>query len=357
MSRPNPFSRAAGGVAIALLLAVAAPAVAKPWASSKPVPSKPVSLPNPEPLPALEVYAVEDQAAEIDFGGPSAGIVLADAPTHGNLLTDRAPMVYVPHPDFNGLDAFTVLHDGAKRDVLVKVRAVNDAPRFSAGGDRAHAAGAPLAVEVEEWARAIDAGAADESTAQRVRFEVEPWMDGNGSVEGVDIDARGTLRYKLSGRAGTALFRVRAIDDGGTEDGGVAVSAPAVLRIGVDETADLGVQFLRGPGLGLPGRSAYQIVVSNKGPGTALAARLVEVLPPDAGTPAWRCAATGAAACPKIAFGHGALDLQVDLPADSLLVFSVTGMEAKPGTGLHAVFIAPPGHVVDPELSNNEAID
>lgn len=352
MNRPNPFSRAAGGVAVALLLALAAPAVAKPWASSKPV-----SLPNPEPLPPLEVQALEDQAAEIDFGGSSAGIVLADAPAHGNLLTDRAPMVYVPHPDFNGVDAFTVLQNGTQREVFVKVRAVNDAPRFTAGGDRAHAAGAPMAVEVDEWARAIDAGAADESGVQRIRFEVEPWMDGNGSVEGVHIDPRGTLRYKLSGRAGTALFRVRAIDDGGTADGGVAVSAPAVLRIGVDETADLGVQFLRGPGQGLPGRNAYQIVVSNKGPGDALAARLVEVLPPDAGTPAWRCAATGGAACPKVAYGHGALDLQLDLPANGMLVFSVTGMEAKPGSGLHAVFIAPPGHVVDPELSNNEAID
>lgn len=352
MNRPNPFSRAASGVAIALAFAIGAPAVAKPWASSKPVP-----LPTPAPLPALEVYALEDQAAEIDFGGEPAGIALANAPAHGNLLTDRAPMVYVPHPDFNGVDAFTVLQNGAEREVYVKVRAVNDAPRFSAGGDRAHTAGAPLAVEVDEWAVAIDAGAVDESVVQRIRFDVEQWMDGNDSVDGVHIDSRGTLRYKLTGRAGTALFWVRAVDDGGTADGGVAVSAPALLRIGVDETADLGVQFLHGPGQVLPGQHAYQIVVSNNGPGNALASRLVEVLPPGAGTTTWRCAATGGAVCPKIAYGQGALELQLDLPAKGMLVFSVTGMEAKPGSGLHAVFITPPGHVVDPDLSNNEAFD
>ena len=79
---------------------------------------------------------------------------------------------YVPPVDFNGVDTFTYTAsaDGVTADpatVTVSVAAVNDAPRFSPGGE----------VSVDEdsgaysasWASAIAAGPADEA-GQQVRF-------------------------------------------------------------------------------------------------------------------------------------------------------------------------------------------
>lgn len=348
MAPHSTCSRPFACIALGVLLALSAPAFAKPGAASKPQ-SKPAQFPT------LILQGLEDQALQVYLAGEQASIV--EAPSSGSVLTDRTPAVYVPYPDFNGVDTFMLEEGGAMRPVEVKIYPVNDAPTFIAGPNRSHLAGVAGEIVAPGWATGIGAGTPIEGLSQRVWFEVEPLSPGNASVDAVKIDAAGNLRYVLTGLPGMSTYRVRAADNGGTANGGVDRSAWTVLQIGVDATADLGIRILPVVDNATPGFTSYQVVVANKGPFDALASRVTEILPPDAGTPTWRCAAFDGASCPKGVAGTGAIDLVVDLPVDSMLVFSVSGMQTKPGSGLHAAFVLPPQHVVDPDTSNNEDHD
>jgi len=310
MVRPRPLRRHAVAVLIVATLAAAAPT-----AAMSPARSKPVAV--PVDTSPLEFQGREDHVVKLELDGKPGAVVAP--PTHGTLLLDETPVLYVPHPDFNGVDSFVLEEGGQSREVLVKIMPINDPPAFVGGGDRSHVAAGPAAFEVAGWASGITAGPNEESMAQSIRFEVEPMPFRNPSVATIAIDTE--------------------------------------LRIGVNAVADLSVLLHRGTGRELPGRADYQLVVANDGPSDALGVLVNEVLPPDAGITTWRCVGSHDGTCPKGDAGKGEIAALLDLPAGATVVFDVRGMRAPPGSGLHAVFVTPPQFVVDPDLSNNEAVD
>jgi Bacterial Ig domain len=107
---------------------------------------------------------------------------------------------------------------GAAAGFLVTVAPVNDAPTFTAGGDQL-ALSLLGAQSVSGWASGITAGPADEA-AQNVSFIVTTDNPGLFTVQ-PSVSADGTLTYtpRLLG-LGSATVTVRAVDDGGSADGG-----------------------------------------------------------------------------------------------------------------------------------------
>lgn len=304
----------------------------------------------------IEVQVLEDQPVAIELPPEFAGKDVVEPPVNGTLLTNLKSMQYVPHPDFNGDDwiAFGV----TKPEVVlaIKVRAVNDAPSFDVAGGRAHAVGDVGRQDVPRWAKAITAGPGDEDWSQRVWFGTEEIDDPAGVVEWASVSPDGTLSYMLSGQPGVATWTVQALDDGGNLDGGISVTQPRQFRIAVDAVADLGIKLLPldfAPGLRLT--RSYQIVVSNFGKADALAARVVDVLPKESGSPTWRCVGMDGGVCPKVEQGLGALDATIDLPGGATVVFTVDRVASPAGDPDHVAYVVPPDYLIDPNLANNES--
>lgn len=302
------------------------------------------------------LHTMEDQPLALDagFGALSGKVVVP--PKHGTLLDDRAPMVYVPHPDFHGEEFFVLAAGPEKFEVAVKVVAVNDPPRFIAGPGATHRATGRRVHVVPGWATDISPGPGAEALTQTLWFHAEAVDDPDGVLAWMEVDKTGTLSYELTGRAGVARWALRAHDDGGDEYGGSAVSAPQEVSIGVDMVADLAIKLVaQGLPADLGQPRPYQLVVSNHGKSPVQGARVVDVLPKDSGQPTWRCTAYGGASCPKAEVSEGAVNAEVDLPNGGMVVFSVDGVVPMPGSDWHSAFVAPPAHVEDPDLGNNEA--
>lgn len=310
---------------------------------------------SPAP-PVLEFQTLEDQPLTLDLPPGFDGLDVIEPPAHGTLLTNQKPMQYVPHPDFSGLDVISFGTSKPEATLSIKVTAVNDPPTFDSTAGVAHAAGDAGVHDVSHWATSIDAGPGAEAWTQQVWFDATETDDPAGVVESLAVAPDGTLGYVLSGRPGIATWTVRALDNGGDQFGGSSVSETRLVRIGVDASADLAIKIVpldAGPRLRL--HRSYQLVVSNLGKSDAFAARVVDVLPKDAGNPIWRCVGHAGGACPKVAAGSGAVDTTIDLPSGSLVVFTVDRMAAPAGDPSHVAYVVPPDYLVDPDLSNNEA--
>jgi hypothetical protein len=303
----------------------------------------------------IELQALEDQPITLELPPEFDGLSVVEPPMHGTLLDDHKPMRYIPHPDFNGKDLISF---GIGKPVVsfeIKVGAVNDPPRFDSVAGRAHVAGDVGLQQVPRWAKAIEAGPADEAWSQQVWFDASETNDPAGVVESLSVSPDGTLSYVLSGQPGIATWTVHALDNGGNLHGGVSVSEQRLLRIAVDATADLAIKMLPldlSPSLRLV--RSYQIVVSNFGKSDALGARVVDVLPKDAGSPTWRCVGMDGGACPKVEQGFGALDATIDLPGGSTVVFTVDKVASPAGNPGHVAYVVPPDYLIDPNLANNE---
>ena len=305
---------------------------------------------------AIVISALEDQPADLDLGAVLDGLSVLVPPKNGTLLADTKPMRYVPNPDFHGEE--TIEFGTSTTTVLlhIKVSPVNDAPRFKAGDDRAHAIGDAGAFTVPGWAQSISAGPWDEKPTQRVAFNAQRVEDPAGVVASMQVAPDGTLSYTLTGRPGVATWSVQAIDDGGNLDGGVPASAPKDVRIGVGVQADLAIKMVGFDNPDAPaGTRGYQLLVSNLSKEDALGTRVADVLPKEAGDVTWRCEGYFGGICPKIDTGHGEIYATVDLPGHAVVVFTVEGMRAPVGHPGHVAFVEPPGYVADPDLSNNEA--
>jgi len=107
---------------------------------------------------------------------------------------------------------------GAAATLAVTVAPVNDAPSFNAGGNQI-AVGLLGAQSVSGWATGIAAGPANEGS-QSVSFVVTTNNPGLFAVQPA-VSSDGTLTYtpRLIG-LGTATVTVRAVDNGGTANGG-----------------------------------------------------------------------------------------------------------------------------------------
>ena len=158
--------------------------------------------------------------------------------------TCTATVTYTPNADFFGADSFTyTVDDGeatsAPAVASLTVAPVNDAPSFAKGADQSVAEDAGPQV-VSGWATAISAGPANE-TGQAVTFTATTTND-TLFASPPAVDAGGTLTYTPAvDRFGTATVSVRAVDDGGTANGGADTSAAQTFVVTVTAVNDLPV--------------------------------------------------------------------------------------------------------------------
>ena len=158
-------------------------------------------------------------------------------------VDDHGTLTYTLAPDANGSASVTVTaHDdggtanggvdtSAPQTFAIVVNAVNDAPSFVAGPNQTGLS--PLGPQtVPGWATAISPGPSNEST-QTVTFSV---TNDNASMFAVPpaVSSNGTLTYSPAFLAiGTATVTVRAVDSGGSANGGADTSAPQTFTISI----------------------------------------------------------------------------------------------------------------------------
>jgi hypothetical protein len=156
-------------------------------------------------------------------------------------VAPNGTLTFTPAADVNGAATITVTaqDDGgtanggsdtsAASSFTLTVAPVNDAPSFTKGANQSVVAllGAQT---VPGWATAISPGPANESS-QTVTFTV---TNDNSSLFSVQpaVASDGTLTYTPALLAvGTATVTVRAVDDGGTANGGIDTSPPETFTI------------------------------------------------------------------------------------------------------------------------------
>ena len=158
-------------------------------------------------------------------------------------VTPDGTLTYTPAPNANGVATITVTaHDsggtsnggtdtGAPYTFTITIQSVNDAPSFNTGANQS-VVSLLGAQTVGSWATAISPGPADEA-GQSVSFAVTVSNPGLFSVQPA-VGPNGTLTYKPKALAlGTATVTVRAVDDGGTGNGGQNTSAARTFTISI----------------------------------------------------------------------------------------------------------------------------
>ncbi len=201
----------------------------------------------------LGISDAKDLALPAAPGGaafpPVLSLTILTPPTKGSIADidlSAGSMVYTPDPDAYGSDSFQleVCDRGTPATtsmcltttVALTILPVNDAPRFTPGGD----------VTVDEdsgsysapWATGISAGPADEA-GQSLSFIVAGNTKPDLFSAGPAIDASGRLSFTPAPDAnGFADITVVLRDDGGTANGGADTSAPATFRITVTAVND-----------------------------------------------------------------------------------------------------------------------
>ncbi len=202
--------------------------------------------------------ALEDAGAR-SVGGWATAITTGPADESGQTVTFTASaddpalfstqpavapngtLTYTPAPDANGLATITVtaIDDGgtanggtdtsAPSTFTIALTPVNDAPTFSGGSNQSAVSLLGLQT-VPGWATAITPGPADEAS-ESVTFVVSNDNPGLFAVQPA-IAPNGTLTYTPTALAlGSATVTVRAVDNGGTANGGSDTSAPQTLTI------------------------------------------------------------------------------------------------------------------------------
>lgn len=157
-------------------------------------------------------------------------------------LSPSGTLTYTPAADAFGSASVTVVArddggtanggvDSSSASFTITVAPVNDAPRFTGGGNQI-VVSLLGAQSVSGWATGISPGPANESS-QGVSFVVTTSNPGLFVVQPA-VSPDGTLTYtpKLLG-LGTATITVRAVDTGGTANGGVDTSSAASCTITV----------------------------------------------------------------------------------------------------------------------------
>ncbi|MEW6751950.1 MAG: Ig-like domain-containing protein, partial [Candidatus Latescibacterota bacterium] len=201
---------------------------------------------------AATVAVREDSLLDIalagsDPAGQPLTFQVVGQPGHADTLrltastATSATARYRPAADYNGTDRFTFtvsngLFTSSPATVAVTVTPVNDAPRFTPGGDRTVLEDAGPQV-FDGWATALSAGPPDEA-GQQLTFAVSTPDTGLFAVRPA-IDATGRLSCTPAPDAhGRATVWVRLRDSGGTASGGVDTSAASPFTITVSPVND-----------------------------------------------------------------------------------------------------------------------
>ena len=185
----------------------------------------------------------------------------------GPVVASNGTLTYTPAANAFGTAAITLKAidngtppaESATQTFNIAVTGVNDAPSFTKGADQTvlEDAGAQT---VSGWATAISAG--PNESAQAVTFEVTGNTNAALFSAGPAVASNGTLTYAPAVNAfGTAAITLKAVDDGGTANGGVNESATQTFNItltpvndapsftkGADQTVleDAGAQTVNG---------------------------------------------------------------------------------------------------------------
>lgn len=142
----------------------------------------------------------------------------------------------------------------------VTVNSVNDAPSFTVGTAPAVNEDAP-AQTITSFMTAISAGPSDES-GQTLTFNVTGNTNAGLFSAGPTIAPNGTLTYTPAANAnGSATITVTLSDNGGTANGGVAVSGPQSFTITINSVNDA-PSFTKGADQTIPFNSPAQTVTN-----------------------------------------------------------------------------------------------
>jgi len=158
-------------------------------------------------------------------------------------VSPAGTLTYTPAPDAHGTATVvvTAADDGgtagggtdtsAPQTFTITITSVNDPPGFTAGADRTVLQDSGASTTAS-WASAISPGPADEA-GQAVTFTTTNDDPSLFSAQPA-ISPSGTLTFTpAAGASGTATVTARAVDDGGTADGGDDTSAPRSFTITV----------------------------------------------------------------------------------------------------------------------------
>ncbi len=119
----------------------------------------------------------------------------------------------------------------------VIVTAINQAPSFSAVDPPATIQG-PRTVTISAWAGGFNPGRPSESGQTVLAYLVDQVSDPAFFSASPAISPSGRLTYATAGTSlGTATFRVRVRDSGGTANGGIDTSAPTTITVTVRPAA------------------------------------------------------------------------------------------------------------------------
>jgi hypothetical protein len=185
---------------------------------------------------AISAGPANESAQTVTFnaGNDNAGLFALQPSVAAN-----GALNYTPAANANGVATVTVTaqDSGGGSDTssvhtfTITVGAVNDAPSFIAGANQS-VISLLGAQTVPGWAAGIAPGPADES-AQTVTFTVSNNNPGLFAAQPT-IAANGTLSYTPTLLAiGTATVTVRAVDNGGSANGGSDTSAPQTFTISI----------------------------------------------------------------------------------------------------------------------------
>jgi uncharacterized repeat protein (TIGR01451 family) len=121
---------------------------------------------------------------------------------------------------------------------------------------------------------------------------------------------------------------------------------------------DLEITKTDGSATAIPGTTVtYTIVASNTGEDPVSGAQVLDTFPAVLSGVTWSCAATSGSGCP--AGGSGDINATVDLEAGGQATFTASGTIDSAATGVltNTAAVTPPGGVIDPDTSNNSAVD
>jgi hypothetical protein len=241
-----------------------APASFSPAALAPAVNTAPAANQTPEFSAGSNPSVVEDAGAQVIAGWASdiddgdlvsQGLSFAVSNVGDPSLFSVQPSVsangdlsFTPAPDANGSTTFDlVLNDdgtgtsggplsSAPVQVSVEVRAVNDAPAFSAANpsDVIIADGTP--VSISGWAGGFDPGPENEAGQAVLGYVVSNVSNPGMFTVAPSVNAAGDLSYTVAPAVfGSVQFSVAVRDDGGTLDGGVDTGTPQVFTLNVQD--------------------------------------------------------------------------------------------------------------------------
>jgi VCBS repeat-containing protein len=256
---------------------------------------------NAPPVATADVYTInEDETltttgatgvrandSDADGAADIQHVIVITQPVNGTLTPitssafgDEMPVdgafTYVPNPDFNGVDTFQYkLRDSAGTEssivtVTITVNPINDVPRFSLkGAPDIEVCGGSGGYWAPGQAVSFDAGGPSDESSQNFAFVVtvdDPSLFGpavvchGGATETDPIDCDvsiigsvhisqydGSIDFSLApGASGSTTVHVKILDDGGTANGGVNLSAEQTFVIHVLPAANA-PSFTEGP--------------------------------------------------------------------------------------------------------------